>query len=420
MAKPPSPSTVGMIGLGYIGLPTAALMAARGLTVIGIDINQGVVDALNAGEAHFAEAGLSDLVRQGVTTGALRAVTAPEPCDAFLIAVPTPVSAGREPDMRYVQSATAALAPVLKKGDLVILESTSPVGATEAMATQLAAARPDLSFPQNAGEEADILLAHCPERILPGQMLRELEENDRIIGGLSDASTQAALALYGTFVKGRLIPTHARTAELVKIIENAFRDVNIAFANEISKICDRFDINVWEAIRLANHHPRVNILQPGPGVGGHCIAVDPWFLVHAAPDLARLMQAAREVNDSKPAYVVEKVRALAQPGETIACLGLAYKPDNDDLRESPAVEVVKLLAEQGFGPLWAVEPNLKAVPPVLAQHGVKSASLEEALDRCDMVLLLVDHKEFKAIPADRIKGKKLYDSRGVWDPKNRP
>ncbi|NWC55130.1 UDP-N-acetyl-D-mannosamine dehydrogenase, partial [Pseudomonas tolaasii] len=338
--------TVSVIGLGYIGLPTAAVFAARKKKVIGVDVNPKAVATINRGEIHIIEPDLDIVVRAAVTEGYLRATTVAEPADAFLIAVPTPFKGDHEPDLSYIESASHAIAPVLKKGDLVILESTSPVGATEQMSAWLAAARPDLTFPQTHGTESDIRIAHCPERVLPGHVLRELIENDRIIGGLTSKCFEAARDLYKTFVEGECIITNARTAEMCKLTENSFRDVNIAFANELSIICDKLDINVWELIRLANHHPRVNILQPGPGVGGHCIAVDPWFIVSKTPDQARLIRTAREVNDSKPKWVLDQVQlAIGQflqenPSKTsrdvtVACLGLAFKPDIDDLRESP-------------------------------------------------------------------------------------
>src|SRR5690625_1325079 len=352
---------VSVIGLGYIGLPVAAVMASQGLQVIGVDINPRAVEAINQGRAHFFEPDLDALVQQSVAEGRLRATTKPEAAEAFIIAVPTPVDRDHAADLSYIEAAASAIAPVLRQGNLIIVESTSPVGTTELLAQDLAALRPDLRFPNgafNEAEAADILMAYCPERIIPGNMVRELVQNDRIIGGLTPASSEAAVALYRTFVQGQLVPTNGRTAEMVKLTENAFRDVNIAFANELSKICDRFGVDVWEVIKLANHHPRVNILQPGPGVGGHCIAVHPCFIIHAAEGLAPLMQAARQVNDSKHKFVVEKVLAMAKPKDTIACLGLTYKADTDDLRESPAIQVVRDLASHRPGRVVAVDPNV--------------------------------------------------------------
>ncbi|MGV8683688.1 UDP-N-acetyl-D-mannosamine dehydrogenase [Pseudomonas aeruginosa] len=344
--------TISVIGLGYIGLPTAAVFASRRKQVIGVDVNSKAVETINQGKIHIVEPDLDMLVHAAVTNGYLRAVSVPEPADAFLIAVPTPFKEQHEPDLRYIESACKAIAPVLKAGDLVILESTSPVGATEQMSAWLSAERPDLTFPQSHGDASDIRIAHCPERVLPGHVLRELVQNDRVIGGMTATCSAAAASLYKIFVEGECVITNARTAEMCKLTENSFRDTNIAFANELSIICDKLDINVWELIRLANRHPRVNILQPGPGVGGHCIAVDPWFIVSKTPGEARLIRTAREVNDGKPLWVLNKIKMAvaeflqANPERTakdvtIACFGLAFKPDIDDLRESPAVSIAQ-------------------------------------------------------------------------------
>lgn len=406
--------TISMIGLGYIGLPTAAVLASRGLSVIGVDINLAAVDAINEGRAHFFEPELDSLVTAAVTGGRLRAVTHPEPADAFVIAVPTPVAEGHTPDLSHVESAARSIAPVLQAGNLVILESTSPVGTTERLSQLLAAERPDLSFPHQVGDHAAIHVAYCPERILPGRMITELVENDRIIGGLSPACSSAAEALYHVFVRGALIHTSARCAEMVKLTENAFRDVNIAFANELSKVCDRLGVDVWEAISLANHHPRVNILKPGPGVGGHCIAVDPWFIIHGAPDATPLMRTAREVNDSKPDYVVAQVLERMPAPATVACFGLAYKADTDDLRESPAVDVVDRLATIATGEILVVEPNIDRLPAALDNRGIRLCSVEEALEAADMAVLLVDHQAFCDIDPARLTRLVLYDTRGVW------
>ncbi|OVZ59867.1 UDP-N-acetyl-D-mannosamine dehydrogenase [Pigmentiphaga sp. NML030171] len=416
--------TISVIGLGYIGLPTAAVFASRKKKVIGVDVNAKAVDTINRGEIHIVEPDLDIVVRAAVTDGYLSATTQPQPADAFLIAVPTPFKEGHEPDLAYIESASKAIAPVLKKGNLVVLESTSPVGATEQMAQWLAEARPDLKFPQTHGEDSDIRIAHCPERVLPGHVLRELVSNDRVIGGMTPKCSEAASRLYEIFVQGECIVTNARTAEMCKLTENSFRDTNIAFANELSIICDKLGINVWELIRLANRHPRVNILQPGPGVGGHCIAVDPWFIVSTTPEEARLIRTAREVNDSKPYWVLDKVKIAitehleANPSKTIkdviiACLGLAFKPDIDDLRESPAVEICRELVNNHGGPVLAVEPNVKELPPKLAEIFTLSDT-EAALTQADIVILLVDHKEFKAIPRNRISGIAVIDTRGVW------
>ena len=416
-------NTVSVIGLGYIGLPTAAAFASRQKKVVGVDINQQAVETINRGEIHIVEPDLDLLVRQAVDAGFLRAVTQPEAADAFLIAVPTPFKGDHLPDMRFVESAARSLAPVLKKGDLIILESTSPVGATEQMAAWLAEARPDLSFPQQAGEQSDINIAYCPERVLPGQVMVELIKNDRVIGGMTPVCSQRASALYNIFLEGECVITHSRTAEMCKLTENSFRDVNIAFANELSLICDAQGINVWELISLANRHPRVNILQPGPGVGGHCIAVDPWFIVAQNPELARIIRTAREVNDSKPHWVVDRVKAaladcLTTTGKRaadikIACFGLAFKPNIDDLRESPAVEVTHLIADWHAGETWAVAPNVHQLPASLAGK-VTLQPLERALAEADLLVMLVDHRVFKAIPAEQLRQSWIVDTKGVW------
>jgi UDP-N-acetyl-D-mannosaminuronic acid dehydrogenase len=416
--------TISIIGLGYIGLPTAAVFASRKKRVIGVDVNQQAVDIINRGQIHIVEPELDIIVHAAVSGGYLRATTQPEPADAFLIAVPTPFKDGHEPDLDYIESASRSIAPVLKKGDLVILESTSPVGATEQVAAWLAAARPDLTFPQTHGEKSDIRVAHCPERVLPGHVLRELVQNDRVIGGMTPRCSELAARLYKTFVEGDCVITNARTAEMCKLTENSFRDVNIAFANELSIICDELHINVWELIRLANRHPRVNILQPGPGVGGHCIAVDPWFIVSKTPEQARLIRTAREVNDSKPEWVLNKVRMviadylLAHPDKTardvtVACFGLAFKPDIDDLRESPALEITHRIVQWHPGPVWVVEPNIEELPESLGSKA-QFKPLQEALALAQVQVLLVDHKSFKAIPQSAADTAYLVDTRGIW------
>lgn len=413
--------TISVIGLGYIGLPTAAVFAARKKKVIGVDVNQIAVDTINRGEIHIVEPELDMVVHAAVTEGYLKATITPEPADAFLIAVPTPFKSNYEPDLSYIEAASKAIAPVLKSGDLVILESTSPVGATEAMAAWLAEARPDLTLPQTHGEDSDIRIAHCPERVLPGHVLRELVENDRIIGGLTPKCSKAAQALYKIFVEGECIVTDARTAEMCKLTENSFRDVNIAFANELSTICDKLGINVWELIRLANRHPRVNILQPGPGVGGHCIAVDPWFIVSKTPEQARLIRTAREVNDSKPEWVLGKVdQALGAhlatntgrtaSDVTIACFGLAFKADIDDLRESPAVAIAAELLKRHPGRIMMVEPNIERLPTSLAAASLES--MEDALEHADIAVLLVDHQQFRNVSLPQHLS--VVDTRGVW------
>lgn len=409
--------TIGVIGLGYIGLPTAAVLASRGFKVIGFDVNENVVATINEGRVHIVEPDLDVVVQGAVATGNLRASNTPEAADAFLMAVPTPFREGHAPDLRYIEAASKGLAPVLRKGNLVILESTSPVGATEQMSAWLAEARPDLSFPHQAGEDSDILIAHCPERVLPGHVIRELVENDRVVGGLSARSTEAAIALYASFVTGTCLKTDARTAELCKLVENSFRDVNIAFANELSMVCDRLNIDVWELISLANRHPRVNILQPGPGVGGHCIAVDPYFIVHSAPEEARLIGMARAVNEAKPGYVIAKIAAAANRFKRpkVACLGLAFKADIDDLRESPALQIVKHLAELGVGEILVVEPHIDELPASLeGREALRLVGLQQALEAADIVVVLVNHKVFHAVDYALLHEKVIVDTRGMW------
>lgn len=395
-----------MIGLGYIGLPTAAMFASRKVNVIGVDINQYAVDTINQGKIHIVEPKLDILVYATVRDGYLKAQTISEEADAFIMAVPTPFKGeNHEPNLDYIESATRTLAKVLKKGDLVVLESTSPVGATEKMAQWLAEERPDLTFPQQNGEESDIRIAHCPERVLPGHVIRELVENDRIIGGMTEKCTKDATELYKIFVEGECIATNARTAEMAKLTENASRDVQIAFANELSILCDKMGIDVWELISLANRHPRVNILQPGCGVGGHCIAVDPWFIVNAYPEDAKLINTARVVNDGKPHFVISKVKDAVKDMKNpkIACLGLAFKPDIDDLRESPALEITKMLSDVEGYEILAVEPNVKSLPKVLENRkNVKLVELEQALSDADVLVVLVKHREFIGLLSDKI------------------
>jgi len=405
-----------VVGLGYIGLPTAAVFADQGVEVVGVDTKADVVEKVRQGKAHFGEPNLDALVRRVVESKKLRASLEHEEADAFMIAVPTPVRAGHKPDISYVDAAAKAIAPKLKPGDLVILESTSPVGTTERISAIMAEARPDLSFPHQKGELSDIRVAHCPERVLPGRILEEVVNNARIIGGITRKCAQLALSLYQIVVKGECHVTNARTAELAKLTENAFRDVNIAFANELSFICDRLGVNVWELIRLANQHPRVNILRPGPGVGGHCIAVDPWFIVDSAPEDARLIRASREINDEKPDFVVRKVKEraadLRQP--VVACLGLAFKADVDDLRESPAVEVVRKLAEAGLGKILVVEPHVNKLPHDLEHPNLQFADFEVAVKSANLIVLLVGHRAFMHVDRDMLKDKFVIDTVGAW------
>jgi UDP-N-acetyl-D-mannosaminuronic acid dehydrogenase len=418
--------TISVIGLGYIGLPTAAAFASRKINVIGVDVNQQTVDTINRGEIHIVEPDLDMIVHAAVTDGYLKATTIAETADAFLIAVPTPFYPTKnsgdipQPNLSYIESAAKAIVPVLKKGDLVILESTSPVGATQKMAEWLSEARKDLTFPQTHGENSDIRVAHCPERVLPGHVMRELVENDRVIGGMSQKCSEEAIALYKTFVIGDCVITNARTAEMAKLTENSCRDVQIAFANELSMICDELDIDVWELISLANRHPRINILQPGPGVGGHCIAVDPWFIVSKTPVFARIIKTAREVNDSKPEWVINKVKIAiadflqANPDKTakdvtIACYGLAFKADIDDLRESPALNITNAIVEMHQGAVIAVEPNINELPKSCTR--VDLCNEREAFQTANIHLLLVDHKEFKELKPNTGF---IIDTKGIW------
>lgn len=411
---------ISVVGLGYIGLPTAAMFASRKVEVVGVDVNRHAVDTINRGEVHIVEPDLDMVVRAVVREGYLRATTVPEPAEAFLIAVPTPFKGdNHDPDLSFIEAAARAIAPVLAAENLVILESTSPVGATEAMAGWLAEARPDLSFPQTAGESSDIRVAHCPERVLPGKVMQELITNDRVIGGMTLACSTRAAALYKTFVTGDcVIASGPRVAEMAKLTENSFRDVNIAFANELSLICDKLGMDVWELISLANRHPRVNILQPGPGVGGHCIAVDPWFIVASARGEAQLIRTAREVNDSKPEWVIGSALAALKTAQnagnatrdvTLAIYGLAFKPDIDDLRNSPALEIALKLCAIHDGPCKIAEPNINALP-----EGLDGAELvqPDEMAKADVHLMLVDHKPFQTMP--RPAEGTVIDIRGAW------
>ena len=411
---------IAVIGLGYIGLPTAAVFASRKKEVLGVDVNESTVNTINKGGIHIVEPQLDIVVRAAVSEGYLRASLKPEPADAYIIAVPTPFLANHNPDLSYIISASKAIAPHLKSGNLVILESTSPVGATNEMCQILSDCRPDLTFPNQHGNKSDIRVAHCPERVLPGHVLRELVQNDRVIGGISPKCTAVATDLYKIFVSGECIATDAKTAEMCKLTENACRDVQIAFANELSMICEENGINVWELISLANRHPRINILQPGPGVGGHCIAVDPWFIVSKNPTLSNLIKTAREVNDSKPTWVVEKIkRAISEFSQkfpqklpeqvTIACYGLTFKPDIDDLRESPAINIVKSIRSFHIGKTLLVEPNISCLPNDLTN--LKLVSLDSAFRLADIHVLLVDHKEFKS---SKPTTGQLIDTKGIW------
>ncbi|UER55660.1 UDP-N-acetyl-D-mannosamine dehydrogenase [Kineosporiaceae bacterium SCSIO 59966] len=418
-----------VVGLGYIGLPTAAAFATQGLDVVGVDVNPATVEAVNRGEVPFVEPDLGVAVSGAVRLGRLSASTDVPAADTYILAVPTPLQADRTADLSAVRAATDALAPRLRGGELVILESTSPPGTTEQIGHWLAEARPDLAV---AGVTADrsgdpVLLAHCPERVLPGRIMIEIVTNDRVIGGVTPEAAERAAAVYRLIVQGRLLLTDARTAELSKLAENAYRDVNIAFANELARVCERLGVDPWEMIDLANRHPRVNILRPGPGVGGHCIAVDPWFVVAAAPEDATLIRTARQINDDQPgrvaAHVATLVAQAARDGAAgrggrpvrVAALGLAFKANVDDLRESPAVDVVERLRGLVDAPIDVVEPHVAALPAELAGlDGVELVDLPTALGRADVVVLLVDHDEFREVPAEALGRALVHDTRGLW------
>ncbi len=391
-----------VIGLGYIGLPTASLLGTKGFTVHGVDVSKHVVDTINDGKIHIVEPDLDIMVKSAVNCGNLKAGMEPVEADIFIIAVPTPFKGDYQPDLSYVESATQMISPFVKPGNLVILESTSPVGTTDEVVARI--------LKENGHDtEKDVFVAHCPERVLPGRILVELVENDRIVGGINPLSTEKAVEFYKTFVRGEVLSTDSRTAEMAKLTENSSRDVSIAFANELSLICDKEGINVWELISLANRHPRVNILKPGPGVGGHCIAVDPWFIVARDPENAKLIKMARLVNDAKPEWVVNKVKSRAEKFKhpVIGCLGLAFKADVDDLRESPAVDIVRQLIKDNVGEILISEPNLES------HNEFDLVPCEEVIRRADIILLLVDHKEYKGIKTLELNEKVLIDTRGT-------
>ncbi len=401
--------TICVVGLGYIGLPTASLLATKGFKVTGIDVSEKVVETINKGEIHIVEPDLDILVKSAVNSGNLSASLEPCEADVFIIAVPTPFKdggpdhiSGKKPDLSYIEAATKKISPFVKPGNLVILESTSPVGTTDEVVA---------SILRGNGHAVgdDVHVAHCPERVLPGRILIELIENDRVVGGINESSTAVTVEFYERFVRGAVLATTAKTAEMVKLTENSSRDVQIAFANELSMICENESIDTWEVIELANRHPRVNILQPGPGVGGHCIAVDPWFIVDRSPEHSNLIRTAREVNDAKPEWVIERVKKCADKFKkpTIACLGLAFKADVDDLRESPAFDIVRRLQAENIGELLICEPNLKS------HDDFELCTLDDAIKRADIVLLLVDHKSFKKSKASDLGEKVVIDTRGV-------
>ena len=407
---------VAVIGLGYIGLPTAAIIARSGCKVLGVDVSEHVVETINRGEIHIEEVDLDGLVQGVVARGTLSASTQVAPAEVFVIAVPTPFDKDHAPDISYVLAAARSIAPVLKSGDVVILESTSPVGTTEAMRDLIAELRPDLKVPGVSGGTPDLSIAYCPERVLPGKILEELTNNDRSIGGITPRCARKALAFYKRFVRGTCVTTDARSAEMTKLVENAYRDVNIAFANELSIVSDKMGLDVWEVIRLANRHPRVNILSPGPGVGGHCIAVDPWFIVHGAPEETPLIRTARGVNDGKIRHVIRKAEALveANPQAKVACLGLAFKANIDDFRESPARLVAATLARRFGGRINVVEPYAAELPIEFTDTGATLIDVDTALEDCDLLIVLVDHDVFRVVPLAERADKVVYDTRGIW------
>jgi UDP-N-acetyl-D-mannosaminuronic acid dehydrogenase len=414
--KSDSKPDVCVVGLGYIGLPTAAVIARAGCKVLGLDVSRHVVDTINRGEIHIEEVDLDGLVQGVVARGLLSASTTVAPADVFVIAVPTPFDKEHAPDISYVLAAGRTIAPVLKAGDVVILESTSPVGTTEQLRDMIAEMRPDLKVPGCTRETPDISIAYCPERVLPGRILEELTNNDRSIGGITPRCARKALAFYKRLVRGECVVTDARSAEMTKLVENAYRDVNIAFANELSIVSDRMGLDVWEVIRLANRHPRVNILSPGPGVGGHCIAVDPWFIVHGAPEETPLIRTARGVNDGKMHHVIKKADELVagHPGAKVACLGLAFKANIDDFRESPARFVAARLARKYGDRVHIVEPYAAELPIEFTDTGAVQIDVDEALETCDILIVLVDHDVFRVVPLAERASKLVYDTRGIW------
>ena len=407
-----------VIGLGYIGLPTAVVFAENGWEVTGVDVLPLVVDMINKGHLPFVEEGLEDALAKVVEDGSLTAqLTTPE-SDTYIVSVPTPFKDGHQADLSYIDAAADSIAPKLNGGELIVLESTSPPGTTEHMANRILSARPDLTK-DSSDPRPTVFFAHAPERVLPGRIMVEMVDNDRVIGGLTPEASEKARDVYATFCKGELNVADAATAELTKLVENSYRDVNIAFANELSLVAHELGVDVWELIDLANKHPRVNILQPGPGVGGHCIAVDPWFIVAADPDNTRLIRAAREVNDNKPSWVAAKVDAAladSPAGATVALLGLAFKPNIDDLRESPSLHLaLDLVTRRPDVEFLISEPNVEELPEGLREaSNVKAAGAEQAIDEADVVVLLVDHDPFKDIEKERLSGKKVIDTRGVW------
>jgi UDP-N-acetyl-D-mannosaminuronic acid dehydrogenase len=411
-----------VLGLGYIGLPTSAVLASKKFKVKGVDVNPKVIKTVNKGKIHILEPGLEELVSKGVSEGFLSASYKVEKADVFIIAVPTPFEKNHKPNLEFIESAIRSIAPVLEANNLIVLESTSPVGTTEKIIEWLSQDRPDLSLPEygSPNSNSNIMIAYCPERVLPGDVINELQENDRIIGGVTTKCSEFASSVYSKIFGVKCFITDSRTAELAKLVENSYRDVNIAFANELSLICDNLDINVWELIKLSNHHPRVNILQPGPGVGGHCIAVDPWFIISSSPNEAKLIHTARKVNDHKPEFVLKKIYQLTSKLNkniselNISCLGLTFKPDIDDLRESPAVLITEKISLMGFKNTFIVEPNIDIIPTSLNKSNVSLKTLDVGINQADIIILLVDHTVFKSMDLSLLSGKQVLDTRGIW------
>ena len=401
----PAETSVCVMGLGYIGLPTASILATKGFRVLGVDVRPEVVNTINRGEIHIEEPDLDILVRSAVNSGQLVAADEPQAADVFMICVPTPIREDRSPDLNYVREACAAIRPHVTRGNLVILESTSPPRTTE----QVVAAT---AIPANLKIGEDVFVAHCPERVLPGRILLEVVQNDRVVGGMTAACSQRAKHFYEAYVSGEVFATNALVAEVTKLAENSYRDVNIAFANELSMVSDDLGIDPWDVIELANRHPRVQILSPGPGVGGHCISVDPWFLVHAEPERTKLIRTAREVNLSKPQFIIRHVVQLAKQFEKprVGCLGLAYKADVDDIRESPAVDIVRGLVSEDIGEIMICDPYVRAEQ----FDALKLYPLSDVLDQCPLILLLTNHRQFRDIPRRILQEKVVVDTRGLY------
>jgi UDP-N-acetyl-D-mannosaminuronic acid dehydrogenase len=401
----PTNTTVCVLGLGYIGLPTASVLATKGFRVHGMDVRPEVVDTINAGRIHIEEPDLDIVVRSAVNSGQLKAGYEPQPADIFILCVPTPIRDDKSPDLSYVEQAARAIQPHVKPGNLIILESTSPPKTTENVVVPLA-------IPDGMVVGEDVFVAHCPERVLPGRILLEVVQNDRVVGGVTSACTEKALAFYKAFVNGKVLATSAIAAEVTKLVENSYRDVNIAFANELSILADKLGVDPWEIIELANRHPRVNILSPGPGVGGHCISVDPWFLIHASSEDTPLIRMAREVNDAKPHHVVAHIKELSQrfAAPKIGCLGITYKADVDDLRESPALDIVQALHDDDVGHIMPCDPYISSD----RFTDFPLYDLNDVIEQCDILVLLTDHQQFKSVPLRVLQERVIVDTRGIW------